>query len=348
VTGFFTDFLSLSYLASFLILVGIYAIFALGLNVHWGYTGIFNFGVAGFFAVGSYTTAILTKGPSTGEYVEYVGGLELPFVLGVLGAGLACGVIAFIIGIPTLSLREDYLAIASIGVAETLRRVFINERWLANGTRGMIGIPQPLHDLVDPSDYKYIYLGIVILIVFIVYIAIERGIRSPWGRVLRAIREDETTAAASGKSIFWFKMQSFILGAVIMGVGGAVYAHYIRAITPDTFTPFFGTFLIWVMLVVGGSGNSKGAVVGALVVWLIWDRTNWIIGHSGDVLETRIFYARNLLIGLLIVVVLLLRPKGILGEEKVVSLFAGKEGEEPKHREGEAAAEAPVGREDSG
>lgn len=343
---FFTDFFSLSYLASFLILVGIYAIFALGLNVHWGYTGIFNFGIAGFFAVGAYTTAILTKGPSTGQYVEYIGGYELPFVVGVMGAGAACGILAFIIGIPTLSLREDYLAIASIGVAETLRRIFINERWLANGTRGMIGIPQPLHDLVDPSDYKYVYLGIVAVIVFLVYLAIERGIRSPWGRVLRAIREDETTAAASGKSVFAFKMQSFVFGAVIMGIGGAVYAHYVRAITPDTFTPFFGTFLIWVMLIVGGSGNSKGAILGAFVVWLIWDRTNWIIGHSGEALETRIFYVRNLLIGLLIVVVLLLRPKGLLGEEKVVSLFAGKEGKEAKHREAEeeeGTVVAPVG-----
>jgi branched-chain amino acid transport system permease protein len=314
-----------SYIASFLILVGIYGVFALGLNVHWGYTGIFNFGVAGFFAVGAYTTAILTKQPSTGQYVEYIGGYGLPFVVGLLGAGLACGILAFIIGIPTLSLREDYLAIASIGVAESLRRVFINERWLANGTRGMIGIPQPLHGIVDPSDYKYVYLCIVAVILIVIYIAIERGIRSPWGRVLRAIREDEMTAAASGKSVFAFKMQAFVLGAVIMGIGGAMYAHYVRAITPDSFTPFFGTFLIWVMLIVGGSGNSKGAVLGAFIVWGIWTGTDWIINHSPGALGTQIFYLRNLLIGLLIVVVLLVRPKGILGEEKRVSLFFGKE-----------------------
>jgi branched-chain amino acid transport system permease protein len=316
-----------SYIASFLILVGIYAVFSLGLNVHWGYTGIFNFGVAGFFAVGAYTTAILTKEPSTGQYVEYIGGFGLPYVVGLLGAGAACGILALIIGIPTLSLREDYLAIATIGVAETLRRVFINERWLANGTRGMIGIPQPLHGLVDPSDYKYIYLVIVMIILVIVYVAIERGIRSPWGRVLRAIREDEMTAAASGKSVFAFKMQAFVLGAVIMGIGGAMYGHYVKAITPDTFAPFFGTFFIWVMLVVGGSGNSKGAVLGAFVVWGIWTGTDWIINHSPGGLETRIFYIRNLLIGLLIVGVLLVRPKGILGEEKRVSLYVGKESE---------------------
>jgi len=323
-----------SYIASFLILVGIYGVFALGLNVHWGYTGIFNFGIAGFFAVGAYTTAILTKEASTGPYMEYIGGFGLPYVVGILGAGVACGIVAFIIGIPTLSLREDYLAIASIGVAESLRRVVINERWLANGTNGMFGIPQPLHGLVDPSDYKYIYLVIVAAILLVIYVAIERGIRSPWGRVLRAIREDEMTAAASGKSVFAFKMQAFVLGAMIMGVGGAMYAHYVKAITPDTFAPFFGTFLIWVMLIVGGSGNSKGAVLGAFVVWGVWTGTDWIINHSPGLLETRIFYVRNLLIGLLIVVVLLIRPKGILGEEKRVSLFFGKE--PPK--EGESAA----------
>jgi branched-chain amino acid transport system permease protein len=319
--------LSPSYLASFFILVGIYAVFALGLNVHWGYTGIFNFGIAGFFAVGAYTTAILTKDPSTGVYDEYVGGLGLPFVVGLLGAGAACGILAFIIGIPTLSLREDYLAIASIGVAEALRRVFITERWLANGTSGMIGIPQPLHGMVEPSDYKYIYLGIVVLVLIIVYIAIERGIRSPWGRVLRAIREDEMTAAASGKNIFAFKMQSFVFGAVIMGIGGALYAHHVRAITPDTFAPFFGTFIIWVMLIVGGSGNNKGAVLGAFVVWGIWNGTDWAVHNLPglETLDTRVFYVRNLLIGLLVVAVLLVRSGGILGEEKRVSLFVGKE-----------------------
>ncbi len=261
--GFFSDFANPSYLAGFLILVLIYGVFAIGLNVHWGYTGIFNFGVAGFFAVGAYTFAIITKEPASGGYITYIGGLSLPYPVGLIGAGVACAILAFIIGIPTLRLREDYLAIASIGVAETLRRVFVNEMWLVNGTRGMIGIPQPLHGLVDTADYKYVYLAIAAFILLLVYLAVERGIRSPWGRVLRAIREDETTAAASGKNIFAFKMQAFMLGAFIMGIGGAMYASYVRAITPDTFVPMFGTFLIWVMLIVGGSGNNKGAILGA-------------------------------------------------------------------------------------
>ncbi len=334
-----SDFLNPSYLAGFLTLVVIYAVFAIGLNVHWGYTGIFNFGVAGFFAVGAYTSAIITKQPASGDYMTYIGGLHLPYFVGLLGAGVACAVLAFIIGIPTLRLREDYLAIASIGVAETLRRVFINEMWLVNGTRGIIGIPQPLHGLVDQADYKYVYLAIVAAILLIVYIAVERGLRSPWGRVLRAIREDEMTAAASGKNIFAFKMQAFMLGAFIMGLGGAMYASYVRAITPDTFVPMFGTFLIWVMLIVGGSGNNKGAILGALAVWLIWDRTGALVSNSQD---PRIFYVRNLLIGVLVVAVLLLRPKGIWGEEKRVSVYAGKEPERGKRSEAEEAAAEPL------
>jgi len=333
-----SDFLNPSYLAGFLTLVIIYSVFAIGLNVHWGYTGIFNFGVAGFFAVGAYTSAIITKKPATGDYMTYVGGLELPFVVGLLGAGVACAILAFIIGIPTLRLREDYLAIASIGVAETLRRVFINEMGLVNGTRGMIGIPQPLHGLVDQADYKYVYLAIAAAILVIVYIAVERVLRSPWGRVLRAIREDEITAAASGKDIFAFKMQAFMLGAFIMGLGGAMYASYVRAITPDTFVPMFGTFLIWVMLIVGGSGNNKGAILGALAVWLIWDRTGALVS---DAQNPSIFYVRNLLIGVLVVAVLLLRPKGIWGEEKRVSIYAGKEPERARRKEpGEASEPA--------
>jgi branched-chain amino acid transport system permease protein len=341
ISGLFTDLLNPSYLAGFLTLVVIYSVFTIGLNVHWGYTGIFNFGVAGFFAVGAYTSAIITKQPATGNYMTYIGGFHMPYFVGLLGAGLACAVLAFIIGIPTLRLREDYLAIASIGVAETLRRIFINEMGLVNGTRGMIGIPQPLHGLVDTADYKYVYLAIAATVLVIVYVAVERGIRSPWGRVLRAIREDEMTAAASGKDIFAFKMQAFMLGAFIMGIGGAMYASYVRAITPDTFVPMFGTFLIWVMLIVGGSGNNKGAILGALAVWLIWDRTGAIVSDAQD---PRIFYVRNLLIGVLVVAVLLLRPKGLWGEEKRVSVYAGKEPERGKRAEEvEEEAAEPLG-----
>ena len=329
-----------SYLITFAIMVAIWSIFALGLNVHWGYTGVFNFGIAGFFMVGAYTTAILTKDPAVGgSYSQYVGGLQMPFYVGIGASALAAGVLALLIGIPTLRLRADYLAITTIGAAEALRRVAINERDLVNGTRGMIGIPAPLRDIVSTrSDYyNLLFLGLAVLVLAIIYVAIERGIRSPWGRVLRALREDETTVAASGKNVDSFRMQSFVLGAMIMGVGGAMYALNIRAIAPDTFEPFFGTFIIWAMLIVGGAGNNKGAILGALVVWGIWSGTGQLTQAMPDFLEVRVFYFRLLFIGMLIVGVLLLRPNGILGEERRVSIFV----ERQARREAREAKQPP-------
>jgi branched-chain amino acid transport system permease protein len=312
----------IAYIVALAITAGIYAIFCLGLNIQWGYTGLFNIGIAGFFCIGSYASAMITTPKPTGIYAQYVHqlfGLNLPFVFGLLGAALICGIIAFLIGIPTLRLGEDYLAISTLGIAETFRLIFNNEKWLANGARGLMGIPQPLQGLVDPRHYNYIYLIIVVFIMIIVYLLIERAVRSPWGRVLRAIREDEVSAAMSGKDIFNFKMQSFVFGAMIMGLGGALYAHATRAISPEVFTPLYGTFIIWVMLMAGGSGNNKGAILGAYVIWGIWIGTKFMTDLLPFALKARAPYIRFLLIGILLQVILLYRPQGLLGEEKKVS-----------------------------
>ena len=312
-----------SYLVSLAIMGGIYAVFALGLNVQWGYTGLFNIGIAGFFAIGAYTSALITTPMPEGIYATYVEqlvGLGLPFPFGLLGAAVVSGIIAFVVGIPTLRLREDYLAIATIGIAEAIRLVFNNERWLANGPRGLTGLPQPLRSLVEPQHYNYIYLGIVLLTLVLVYWAIERGIRSPWGRVLRAIREDEIAAAMNGKDVFAFKLQALVLGSAIMGLGGALYAHYVRAISPDAFSPLFATFLIWVMLLLGGSGNNKGALLGAFLVWGIWMGMTFVTDHIlPPFWAARAPYLRFLLIGVILEAIILLRPQGILGEERRVS-----------------------------
>lgn len=312
----------LAYLVSFAVMAGIYAVFCLGLNIQWGYTGLFNIGIAGFFCIGAYASALITTPKPTGMYAQYVKqfmGLNLPFVFGLLGAALICGLIAFLIGIPTLKLREDYLAIATIGIAETFRLIFNNEHALANGPRGLMGLPQPLQGLIEPRNYNYIYLIIVVLIMVLIYLAIERGIRSPWGRVLRAIREDEISAAMSGKDIFNFKMQSLVFGSMIMGIGGALYAHYTKAISPDVFTPLYGTFIIWVMLMAGGSGNNKGAILGAYAIWGMWIGTKFLTDLLPVTLKARAPYVRFLLIGILLEIILIYRPQGFLGEEKKVS-----------------------------
>jgi branched-chain amino acid transport system permease protein len=313
----------LHFLAGFAVMATIYAIFSLGLNVHWGYTGLFNIGIAGFFAIGAYTSALVTSPLPTGvqaDYVQQAIGLNLPFLVGVIAAGLVCGLIALPIGIPTLRLREDYLAIATIGIAVTIQRIFNNEQWLANGPQGMVGLKKPLGDLVAPNLYNFVYLAIVAVFLVVIYIAVERGIRSPWGRVLRAIREDEVVAQSAGKDVFLFKMQSLVFGAIIMGVGGALYAHAVRAIQPSVFTPLFGTFIIWIMLILGGSGNNKGAILGAFVVWTIWSFTGYVIDQVIPVTwAARAPFIRLLVIGLLLVGILLIRPQGVLGEEKQVS-----------------------------
>jgi len=312
----------IAYLVSLAIMAGIYAVFALGLNIQWGYTGLFNIGIAGFFCIGAYTSAMVTTPMPTGIYAQYVHqifGLDLPFVFGLLGAAIVCGIVALLIGIPTLRLGEDYLAIATLGIAETFRLIFNNETWLANGPRGLMGLPQPLHHLVEPRHYNYIYLVIIVIILALIYLLIERAIRSPWGRVLRAIREDEVSASMSGKDIFNFKMQSLIFGAMVMGVGGALYAHYTKAISPSVFTPLYGTFIIWVMLMAGGSGNNKGAILGAYVIWTIWIGTTFLTDFLPHTLKARAPYIRFLIIGVLLEFILLYRPQGLLGEEKKVS-----------------------------
>lgn len=326
---------TVSFLAVFATTVAIFGIFTLGLNVQWGYAGVFNFGVAAFFLVGAYTAAVFTKGPAEPPFERYVGGLGdkldfipfvdsdqwLPFLIGTLAAGAFCGVLAFLLSIPTLRLREDYLAIATIGIAEFVRNVSVEERGLVNSSKGLVGIPRPFSDYFDPGDYKYVYLGIAVGVLLLLFLLVERGIRSPWGRVLRALREDELATEASGKNVFAFKAQGFVLGAVIMGVGGSVYAYEQGAASPDTFTHFFGTFIFWAMLIVGGSGNNRGAILGAYMVWGFWVTAQQLQGYDlPEVFKNRIFFIRDFILGSLIVIVLLLRPQGLLREERRVSI----------------------------
>ena len=320
----------LNYLTGFAIMAVIYSIFTLGLNVHWGYTGLFNIGVAGFFALGAYTSALLTTAtPDPLKFEDYIFsgnlpvslgvfnlGIDLWFLVALLGAGAVCGLIALIIGSVTIRLRGDYLAIATLGIAESVRHIFLNEKWLANGYKGLYRIPKFLGDWVSPQSYDDLYLVVALIVLAVIYFAVERTIKSPWGRVLKAIREDELTAAASGKNVFSYKLQSFMLGAVIMGIGGALYAHNIRFVDPKTFDPLLATFIIWAMLMVGGSGNNKGAILGAFTVWGIWAGTQFLPGFLSDP------NFRFIMVGLLIVAVILLRPGGILGEERKLSASA--------------------------
>ncbi len=315
----------LSFLISFAVMASIYAILSIGLNIHWGYTGLLNYGIAGFFAIGAYMSALITSPVPTGplaQYVKQAFGLNMPFLAGVLGAAALAGLIAIPVGLLTLRLSEGYLAIATIGVSESIRIFLNNESWLANGPQGLIGLPQPLRGLVPPAYYNYIYLIIVLAFLAVIYIAVERGIRSPWGRVLRAVREDEVMSSADGKNVFLFKLQSFVLGAVVMGIGGALYAHYSAAIQPSVFEPLFGTFIIWTMVTLGGTGNNRGAILGAFIVWAIWSWSTFAISQVvPPAFQTRAPFIRYVIIGLILIFFMVKRPRGLIGEERQVSRF---------------------------
>lgn len=300
----------LSYAVFFLTLAGIYAVLALGLNFQWGYTGILNIGIGAFFAVGAYASAILTTPSSP----LHLGGYGMPFIVGAVGAMFVAGVVALLIGLITLNLRTDYLAIATIGIAEIVRLFLKSEDWLTNGVRGIAGIPKPLMGLVEGGD-QVLYMSLVLGLVVIVYIAAESGYYSPWGRVLRAIREDEPATLAAGKSVLSFRLQAFVIGSMVMGLAGALYAHFVQFISPEAFRPEFATFLVWVMLLAGGSANNRGAILGALVIWLVWSGTELVTGRLPAEWVLRAGPLRVLLIGILLQVIILTRPEGLLPEK---------------------------------
>ncbi len=329
----------LNYLVFFSITAGIYAVLTLGLNIQWGYTGLFNIGIAGFYAVGAYTSALISGPPPGSLDWRIFGGWMLPFPIGLLGSAVVAAILALFIGWITIRLREDYLAIATIGIAEVLRLIVKNEAWLTNGVWGIKNIPSPLFPTIQrgvagllaahpgfpdwarrllEGAYNWFYLAFLLLFLLALYWLLERILRSPWGRVLRAIREDEVAAAAQGKNVAAFKLQAFVLGAALMGMAGSLYAHYARFLSVEKFEPFYGTFIVWVMLVAGGSGNNKGAILGAFLIWGLWAATDFLTGYL-PFTDVQASALRIVLVGVILITILILRPRGLLGEEKFVS-----------------------------
>ncbi len=304
----------LSYATFFLVFASIFATMALGLNLQWGYTGLFNVGVAGFVAVGAYASALLTTPPDAGPGAVRVVGLGLPIVVGWIGGTVAAGLVAAAVGFAALRLRHDYLAIATFGIAVVIQLVALNAQKLTGGPFGIQFIPKPFDAQLDGSlAFNALYLALTLAALGCVYAALQRLAASPWGRVLRAIREDETAAEALGKRAFAFRLQSFAIGGAIMGFGGALYAHFVGYIAPEDFLPIL-TFQIWTMLIVGGAGSNRGAIAGTVVVWAIWT----IAGNGLRELipaadQARAASLQIVLVGVLLAAMLLWRPQGLLG-----------------------------------
>lgn len=318
---------AVNWTVGFLTTVSIFAILALALNVQWS-VGILNFGVAAFFMVGAYVSAVLTM-PMPEGLEAYVAGWGLPIPVGWIFAAIAGAVLALLLGIPTLRLRDDFLAIATIGVAAILRSIANSVEGLVNRSRGLNGIDGLLEDEVTGGGYRWVELAIALVVLGAVYWLVSQASASPWGRTLRAIRDNEDTAKASGKNTVRFRMGAFMFGAMLMGLAGAIYAHRNGTISPLTFSDLLGTFFIWTMLIVGGSGNHRGVIVGALVVGFFWFGTPLIQESLPDWLGSRVFQVRQLLIGILIVVFLLWRPQGLLAERDRVSRFVSRGADEP-------------------
>ncbi len=306
----------ISYLTFFLTIALILAIAVLGLNLHWGYTGIFNGGVAAFFGAGAYGLIILGGPDRAGEF----GGFGWPFPLAMAGGVVLAGLLALIVGLATTKLRHDYLAIATFGVAVAVESVARNAEFLTGGAKGVRGFERPLEAAVgNPFVYSLLFLALVVACLAAVYWALERTVRSPFGRLLRAIREDEVAARALGKSPARIRLQSFILGAMIMGLAGGLYATFYAFVSPQDILPIL-TFQIWAMLIVGGAGNNKGAILGTLIVWGGWVASGWALTRYAPV-DWQLYTGtiQYILIGLVIVLTLLARPKGLLPEELTVS-----------------------------
>ena len=300
----------LSYAGFFLVFATVFAIITLGLNLQWGFTGLFNVGVAGFVAVGAYTSAILT----TPKAADRLAGFGWPVAAGVAAATLVTALVGLFVGLVALRLRRDYLAITTFGIAITIQVVANNATPLTGGPFGVQFIPKPLQAWLGIGlAWTLSYLALSLALLALVYLALEKLVNSPWGRVLRAIREDEETASSVGKRVFLFRLQSFIIGSMLMGLGGALYAHFVGFIAPEDFLPIL-TFQLWAMLIVGGAGNNRGAIAGAFVVWGFWTASGAVLrGWIPPAQQARAAALQVALIGALIATALVLRPRGLFG-----------------------------------
>jgi len=307
----------------------IYALAAVGLNVHFGYTGLLNFGQVAFMLVGAYGVAVCVVTWS------------LPLWVGVL-VGIACAVVlALALGIPALRLRGDYLAIATIAAGEVLR-FFYRSSYAEPVTGGVYGLRQfanSFYDLnplqpgnygVDPFVFSARSLWVMIVgwgVVAVACVLIYLLVHSPWGRVLRSVREDEDAARALGKNVYGYKMQSLILGGVIGALAGALLAIDVQSVTPDSYNPTV-TFYLYAIIILGGAGRVFGPVLGSIIFWFIVTALDEFLrqGTASGFIPSSILGAgdvgavRLAFVGLGILLLMVFWPAGILGNRKEMRL----------------------------
>lgn len=308
------------YLLTMAIFFCIYAVYCWGLNLQYGMTGILNFTYITFVAIGAYFAGVtaLGKPVAGGMGGQYILGWNLPFPIPPILGGIAAAILAVAVGyIGLRRLRSDYLAIATVSVGQIVYMIIGNDSPLFNGWDGITGVPAPYQSTtgLKHDPYQWVFLAISIVICLIAYWVVQRLTHSPYGRILRSIREDEDVASALGKDVFRYKMSAFIIGCVFAGVGGAMTVEYIGAFNPSGWTTM-ETFIIWAAMLVGGSGNNRGMILGAFFVPVLFTEvTRWIEIPAHPLLMNSL---RGMAIGFLMIIVVRFRPQGVFPEKKRV------------------------------
>lgn len=293
-----------------------YALAAIGLNVHFGYTGLLNFGQVGFMLMGAYGTAVT---------VDQGGSLWLGFFVGIAAAV----VLGLLLGIPTLRLRADYLAIVTIAVAEILRLTARSNR-MSGLTNGVFGIQQFAGDFyrlnpipdgrhgIGEVSFSARNLWVILagwVLVGLAALLVHLLTRSPWGRVLRSVREDEDAARSLGKNVFAFKLQSLMLGGAFGGLAGVLLAVDRQSVNPDTYLSVV-TFFAYTILILGGAAKVLGPVLGAVVFWFLLQLTDGVLREGLDMSGADVGAIRFALVGLGLMALMAFRPQGMLGERE--------------------------------
>ncbi|MPZ73495.1 MAG: branched-chain amino acid ABC transporter permease [Nitriliruptorales bacterium] len=307
----------------------VFCLAAIGLNMHFGYTGLLNFGQAGFMAIGAYGLAVA------------VNTIGLPMWIGLIVGLAAAVVLALLLGVPTLRLRADYLAIVTIAAAEILRLTFrsVALRDVTGGSSGLTQFARDFYTINPYSSGTYglwlvrvdervawvltVGWGLVILLSLMMYLLMH----SPWGRVIKSIREDEDAARSLGKNVYFYKMQSLILGGVIGAIAGFITSISSQSVQPDTYsTPV--TFFAYVILILGGTARIFGPIAGAMIFWALLSLTNSVLRAAvapdgplpGLLSGTQIGQVRFVLVGVSLMLLMIFRPQGIFGDRKELAL----------------------------
>ena len=316
-------------LLNLLTFAGIYGLSAIGLNIHFGWTGLLNFGHASFMGVGAYVTLLLMPHAAGREGVITTTGL--PFVAALILGIIAAALFGLLLGLPAIRLRGDYLAIVTIAAAEIFRLLVRDLESITGGVYGIINYtenfqqyrPSFIDDISDNFGFSpaqaWVCLAAWVSILLTV-LFLKRLSKSPWGRALRAVREDEDAVRAMGKNAVWLKLQSFMLGAGIAGLSGVLLAFNYGSLESTVFVPLL-TFYVWAIMILGGVGTITGPIFGSIIFWVIiseTDRLAYILFENAN--GQQLAGVRFLLVGVLIMFLMIFRPSGLLGKKEELLL----------------------------